>query len=168
MPYTLDDFETIYHATYPRLSRYAFSKTRVYSDAEDLLQDVYYAFYQHLQKTDETLKNPQAYLFTMMDHALAHYYEKLDHSASTLKEDSPIFETIPDELDMELSVLQKLSLDEIWTLIESLKEPDRSLLIGRFRFDYRYTELSELFNLPETTVKSKVYAAIEWIKQHIK
>lgn len=168
MLYTLDDFETIYHASYPRLSRYAFSKTRKVADAEDLLQDVYYDFYKFLQKTNEKLQNPQAYLFTMMDHALAHYYEKLEHSASTLQEDTPLFENIPDEIDIEVTVLDQLTLDEIWALIDKLKEPDRSILIGRFKFDYRYRELSELFKLPETTIKSKVYASIEWIKQQIK
>jgi len=166
MIYTEQDFENIYRATYPILSRFIFSKTRNESDGQDLLQEVYYAFYKHIQKATEKINNPQAYLIRMAENELSSYYTKKAKKDITLIDnDFDIFDSIPDDFELELDVLDKLSTELIWNEIEKIKEPDKSILIARFRFDMKYPEISTLFELPETTIKTKVYSSIEKIKK---
>lgn len=167
--YTEQDFEYIYHATYPILSRFIFSKTRNESDGQDILQEIYYAFYKHIQKITEKIDNPQAYLIKMAENELSNYYAKLSKKDITLMDkDFDIFDSIPDEFELEVNILDKTSTELIWKEIEKIKEPDKSILIARFRFDMKYPEISDLFNLPETTVKTKVYTAIEHLKKIFK
>lgn len=169
MMYTEQDFEYIYHATYPILSRFIFSKTRNESDGQDLLQEVYYAFYKHIQSITENIDNPQAYLIKMAENELSNYYAKLPKKDITLiDKDFDIFDSIPDDFELEVDILDKISTELIWKEIEKIKEPDKSILVARFRFDMKYPEISELFNLPETTVKTKVYTAIEHLKKIFK
>jgi RNA polymerase sigma-70 factor, ECF subfamily len=169
MIYNEVDFENIYRATYPVLSRFIFSKTRNEADGQDLLQEVYYAFYKHIQKITEKIDNPQAYLIKMAENELSSYYAKLSKKDITLiDKDFDIFDSIPDDFELEVDILNKISTDLIWKEIEKIKEPDKSILIARFRFDMKYPEISTLFELPETTVKTKVYSAIEHLKKIFK
>lgn len=169
MIYTEQDFEIIYHATLPILSRYIFSKTQNEADGQDLLQEVYYAFYKHMLKTTEKLESPQAYLIKMAENLLSNYYAKKSKRDILLTDDDfSIFESIPDDFELETDLLDRISIDLIWKEIEKIKEPDKSILVARFRFDMKYPEISELFDLPETTVKTKVYTAIEHLKKIFK
>ena len=166
MIYTEQDFEIIYHATFPILSRFIFSKTQNEADGQDLLQEVYYAFYKHLLKTTEKLESPQAYLIKMAENLLSNYYAKKTKKDILLADnDFSIFESIPDDFDLETDSLDRISVDLIWKEIEKIKEPDKSILVARFRFDMKYPEIAQLFNLPETTIKTKVYVAINNIKK---
>ena len=58
-----------------------------------------------------------------------------------------------------------LSTEMIWREIEQMDEPVLSILVARFRFDLDYPEIAELFAMPVTTIKSKVYKAISQLKQ---
>jgi len=165
MRYSEQDFETIYRATYPILSKYVFRKTSRLEDGQDLLQDLYYALYKHMMKVNEPIDNPQAYLIRMADNALSHYYRAKSKSDVTLRnDDEDGLEMIPDDFELELNVLDHVSLEQIWSEIEKIGEPDRSILIARYRFDMNYPEISDQFELPETTIKSKVYKALEKLK----
>ena len=103
----------------------------------------------------------------MAENQLSSYYTKLSKKDITLEDNEfDIFESIPDDFELELDVLDKISIDLIWKEIEKIKEPDKSILIARFRFDMKYPEISKIFDLPETTIKTKVYTAIESIKKY--
>lgn len=165
MRYTEKDFEIIYHATYPVLSKYVFRKTRRLEDGQDLLQDLYYALYKHMMKVEAPIENPQAYLIRMADNALFHYYKAKSISEVTLLDKDDGIDLIPDDFELESDVLDHVSVVRIWGEIEKIGEPDRSILIARYRFEMNYPEISKQFKLPETTVKSKVYKALETLKE---
>lgn len=166
MKRTEADFETIYHATYPVLSRFLFRKTRRFEDAQDLLQEIYFAFYRHYLNEESTIENPQAYLLRMAEHELGRYYQaKAQINIVDIdSEDNPI-EMFADDVDLDTEVLNHLSTEMIWQEIQRMDEPVLSILVARFRFDLDYPEIAELFAMPVTTIKSKVYKAISQLKQ---
>lgn len=157
-------FENIYHETFPVLSRFLFLKTNHYEDTQDLLQELYLSFYQHLQKSKEPIESPQAYLLKMAQNLLSRYY--LHKSKTNLNQDYTLdTELVPEDFELESVILDKLESESIWASIQSLKEPDRSLLIARFHFEMSYPELSRQFELPETTIKSKIYTALKHLQK---
>lgn len=161
MLYTESDFEDIYNATVTRLSKHVFFKVQNLEDAQDLVQDLYLELYKHLQRCTERLDNPQAYLIQMANHALTRYYQdKLRRPVTLMDETTDPFITIPDKNNLEAEVLEKVTSEALWKTINTLKEPEKSLMIGRFRFDMSYTQLSEALSMPETTIKSKVYKVL--------
>ena len=161
---TNERFETIYHATFTSLSKYLLMKTGHVQDAQDLVQDLYYDFYAYLVRTEVTIENPQAYLKTMANHLLARYYAEHDRVTTLKTESNDPFETLQDPLDLEISVLDKIEVEDIWTLVDSMEEPVKTFILLRFRFNMNYREISEGMNIPETTIKSALYKALKKIK----
>lgn len=162
--YTEKDFELIYHATFNSVSKYVFIKTGNFHDAQDIVQNIYYDFYIHLQKTTSKIDNPKAYLIQMANHELADFYKNKKLTLQTTIDQEDLLDRIPEDFDLELVIFDKMNLEKVWETIESIEEPDRSIMIGRFRFDMSYRELAKLYQMPETTVKSRVYKIIDHLK----
>jgi RNA polymerase sigma-70 factor, ECF subfamily len=166
MRYTEEDFETIYRATVTKLSKHVFFKVQNLQDAQDLIQDLYYEFYRHLMNCTEKIDNPQAYLIQMANNELTTYYQKKLRRPVTLIDDEiDLIESIPDDFDLETEVLNKITSEDLWVEINKLSELDKSLLVSRFKFDLSFIDIAQQFNLPETTVKSKVYKSLEVLKK---
>lgn len=166
MRYTEEDFENIYRATYPHVSKYVFFKVQSLQDAQDLVQNLYYSLYKHMQQCSEKIDNPQAYLIRMANNELSGYYkDKAQRPVTLIDDDFDLIEAIPANFELELDVLDKVVSDDLWLEIDRMPEMDRNLLIARFRFDLNYNEISKQFNLPETTIKSKVYRSLELLKK---
>jgi len=166
MRYTEEDFETIYRATVNHVSKHVFFKVQNLQDAQDLVQDLYFELYKHMQSCTERIEYPQAYLISMANHALSTYYQaKLRRPVTLIDDEIDLFESLPDTFELETEVLDKITAEELWAQINKYPELDRNLLIARFRFDMSYSEISKQYNLPETTIKSKVYKTLEDLKK---
>ena len=166
MIYTESDFEAIYEATVTRLSKYVFFKVQNIEDAQDLVQDLYFELYKHMQQCTSKIDHPQAYLIQMANHALTRYYQdKLRRPVTLIDDDINRFESISDEFVLEQEVLDAVTAEILWKSILALDEPDKSFMIARYRFDMSFVDLAKAFNLPETTIKSKVYKVLTELKK---
>jgi len=166
MRYTEEDFETIYRATATKLTKHVFFKVQNLQDAQDLIQEIYYELYRHMIHCTEKIENPQAYLLQMANNELTSYYhDKLRRPVTLIDDEIDLFESLPDDFDLETDVLNKVTADALWSEIDKLPEPDKSLLVARFKYEISFSDLSQQFHLPETTIKSKVYKALENLKK---
>jgi len=169
MKYTPDDFTAIYHATFPQISKFVHFKVADLEDAQELVQNVYLDFYKYICKNDKMLDNVSAYLMSMAKNELTRYYKTRSETPVVLdEEDNPIFEQIPDDQDLELEVLNSLSTQEIWAVIETMPALDKQILIAHYRFDLPFSEIARSLNMPGSTIRSRHQAAIETIKSKIK
>ena len=166
MRYTEEDFESIYRATVTQVSKHVFFKVQNLQDAQDLVQDVYYSFYRHLQQCQDKIDNPKAYLIQMANNELTSYYhDKLRRPVTLIDDEIDLIESVPDHFELETEVLDKITSEALWEEIDKLPLLDKNLLIARFRFEMSYLEISAQYKLPESTIKSKVYSALEKIKK---
>ncbi len=165
MRYTEEDFETIYRATVNQVSKHVFFKVQNLQDAQDLVQDLYFDLYKHMQSCTEKIDHPQSYIMSMANHALTSYYQaKLRRPVTLIDDEIDLFESLPDSYELETEVLDKITAEELWAEINKLPDLDRNLLVARFRFEMNYSEIAAQVHLPETTIKSKVYKALEDLK----
>jgi RNA polymerase sigma-70 factor (ECF subfamily) len=166
MIYTEEDFETIYRATITQVSKHVFFRVQNLEDAQDLVQDLYYALYRHMQKCHDKIENPQAYLIQMANNELTSYYHaKLHRPVTLINDELNLIESIPDDFELETQVLNKVTSQALWDEINKLPEPDKTLLIARYRYEMSFIDISMKINLPESTIKSKVYNALEALKK---
>lgn len=166
MIYTESDFEAIYQATVSRLSKHVFFKVQNLEDAQDLVQDLYFDLYKHMQQCTSRIDHPQAYLIQMANNALTRYYQdKLRRPVTLIDDEIDWFEAIADETKLEEEVLDAITSETLWKTILALGEPEKSFMIARYRFDMSFVDLAKEFNLPETTIKSKVYKVLENLKK---
>ena len=150
----IEDFETIYHANYEIISKHVLFKLVNISDAQDIVSDVFYDFYKHWIKSETVIEHPSAYLKTIANHHIAEYY-KQHHLEDTLKyNEDYVFSSIEDPLNLESSILDASTVDTIFNEINQLGEPDKTILVARFRFDLTFREIAEKLNMKESTIKS--------------
>lgn len=169
MKYTPDDFDAIYHATFPQVSKFVHFKVADLDDAQEIVQNVYLDFYRYICKNDKQLDNVSAYLVSMAKNELTRYYKTRSETPVVLDdEDNMMLDQIPDDQDLELEVLNSLSTQEIWDIIETMTNLDKQILIAHYRFDLPFSEIARSMNMPGSTIRSRHQAAIETIKSRIK
>ena len=169
MKYTPDDFDAIYHATFPQVSKFVHFKVADLEDAQEIVQNVYLDFYRYICKNDKQLDNVSAYLVSMAKNELTRYYKTRSETPVVLEdEDNLMLQQIPDDQDLELEVLNSLSTQEIWDIIETMPKLDKQILIAHYHFDLPFSEIARSLSMPGSTIRSRHQAAIETIKSRIK
>ena len=103
----------------------------------------------------------------MANNKLSNYYKNKTFETTLLNEDH-LLETIEDEFDLEFDVLDRITLDEIWKEIQSYSNLDQHILIDYYRFGLNFREISERYNIPESTIKSRCQKMIKELKDKFK
>jgi len=169
MKYSPEDFTTIYHATLAHVSKFVHFKVNDFEDAQELVQNVYLDFYKYICRNDKNIDNVSAYLISMAKNELTRYYKTKSETPKIITdEDNMMLEQIPDDQDLEVEVINDLSSQEIWAIIESMPALDKQILIAHYRFDLPFSEIARSLNMPGSTVRSRHHTAIETIKSKIK
>jgi len=169
MRITSKDFDTIYHATFQQVSKYIHFKVADLNDAQELVQNIYLDFYKYICCGDKDLDNASAYLMSMAKNELTHYYKTRSETPVILEDEyNTMLEQIPDDQDLEIEVINNLSTQEIWAVIETMTPLDKQILIAHYRFDLPFSEIARSLKMPGSTIRSRHQAAIETIKGRIK
>ncbi len=152
----IQEFESIYHASFEIVSKHVLFKIHNVSDAQDIVQDVFYDFYKHWLNSETQIEKPGAYLKTIANHAIADYYKKHSLEDTLIYDDDNTFNNIVDHQDLEQEVLDQVTIDALFNEIDKLKEPDKTIMVLRFRFGLSFKEIAEKIQKPESTIKSMV------------
>lgn len=159
-------FESIYRATFTTLSKYVYFKVAQASDAEDIIQTIYIDFFNYIVKKNKDVDNVQAYLMQMANNELSKYYKKRNELPITFDEEKLILlENIPDDVDIELDILNSIESDTIFNLVKKLSILDQKILGAHFRYDMTFKEIAHTLNLTENTIKTRYYRALKELKE---
>lgn len=163
-----DEFEDLYRDTFPSVSKFIFFKIPNKHDVDDLVQSVYTDFYRVLVEKKQRPDNIMAYLMTMAKSEIAHYYRNRDAFGLQVdtKEHDP-FEQIPDDHDEALAVIERSTVDVIYTQIGKLPDVDQKILVGHFKYFMTFAELAKQLDLSENTVKTRYYRAIALLRDRL-
>lgn len=169
MKYSADDFNNIYHATFPQVSKFVHFKVGNLEDAQEIVQNVYLDFYRYIFSSDKAIENISAYLISMAKNELAHYYKTKSEIPVVFNEaNNQMLEQIPDDQDVEIEVINHLSSEEIWNIIDTMPQLDKQILIAHYRFDLSFSEIARSMNIPGSTIRSRHQTALQTIKSRIK
>lgn len=162
-----EEFETIYNATFETLSKHVYFKVAKLEDAQDIVQEIYIDFYKYISSKGKKVDNIQAYLIQIANNKLSHYYKDKTFETTLIK-DEYLLESIEDENDLEFNVLERSTLDEIWNEVKTLSDLDQHILIDYYRFGLNFREISERYQIPESTIKSRCQNAIRQLRDKFK
>lgn len=163
-----EDFDAIYHATFQQVSKFVHFKVADLEDAQEIVQNVYLDFYRYICKNDKQVDNISAYLISMAKNELTRYYKTRSETPLVLdEENNTMLEQIPDDQDLELEVLNSLSTQEIWAIIETMPNLDKQILVAHYRFGLPFSEIARSLDMPGSTIRSRHGAAIEFIKSKV-
>jgi RNA polymerase sigma factor (sigma-70 family) len=149
------------------LSKHVYFKVAKLEDAQDIVQEIYIDFYKYISSKGKKVDNVQAYLIQIANNKLSLYYKDKTFETTLIK-DEYLLESIEDENDLEFNVLERSTLDEIWNEVKTLSDLDQHILIDYYRFGLNFREISERYQIPESTIKSRCQNAIRQLRDKFK
>ncbi len=162
-PQRIEYFEKIYRETFKRLSQYVFFKAPTVHDAEDIVAAVYSDFYQYIVLQNKRPLAVTAYLIRMANHELSRFYRDRDRLPSLSIEDESLglSNTLPDNEDALMTVLDQFEQEDLWKAVMQLSLPEQQVLLAKIRFDLNFRQIAAKYNQGESAVKLRYYRALK-------
>ena len=129
-------------------------------DARDVTQTVFLKVYENLDHYD-----PKYRFFSWI------YRITLNESVNFLKKSSRLEPLENETASQTQGPEQQASSDEISEGVQAalmtIKPEQRSIVVMKHFLGCSYTEISEILDVPEKTVKSRLYTARQLLKEHM-
>ncbi len=125
-------------------------------DAEELTQDVFLKIYYNLN-TYNSSKNFLAWALKLTKNLCIDFYRKRRKENNFKTGFSEFLFKIPSKENIEEKILNKEKYLKILELLNELPEEQAFMILLKDLFDFSYEDLQEIFNLPEGTIKSKLF-----------
>lgn len=135
-----------------RIFSYVYRMVRNYHDAEDITFDTFIKCFKNLEKFDIS-KRFTTWLFTIAHNTTLDFFRKNKQEYEYFDETH----AAPDDLVEEFE--RKKKLERIEQGIAQLPPIDRELVILFHREEHTYEEISEILDLPVTTIKTRLHRA---------
>lgn len=138
-----------------RFYRIAYSYVKNEQEALDIVSEAAYKGLVHIRD----LREPD-YFRTWMTRIVIN--TALDmikkNSRQVAFEDYMLEEEAPEPLEREIKF-------DLYTALDALGAEDKTLVVLKYFEGYSFKDISDLLEIPESTVKSKVYRCLEWMRK---
>ncbi|MBN2621194.1 RNA polymerase sigma factor [candidate division WOR-3 bacterium] len=135
-----------------RIFSYIYRMVRNYHDAEDITFDTFIKCFKNLSRFD-TSKRFTTWLFTIAHNTTLDFFRKNKQEYEYFDETH----AAPDNLVEEFE--KKRKREKIDQCLAQLPLIDRELVILFHREEHTYEEISEILDLPITTIKTRLHRA---------
>ena len=139
-----------------RVFNYLLRLVRHREDALDLSQDVFLKAYQSLRKLDDPLKFP-GWLFRIA-HNEAYSLLRKNRPEGELAVEPSTDESSARMFPMELNLAVQAALSR-------LSADQREAILLKVYQGFKFEEMAEILDCPVSTIKSRVYTALDLLKQ---
>jgi RNA polymerase sigma-70 factor (ECF subfamily) len=150
---------------------YCLRQTRQRHDAMDLLQDVFLAVYRHLPSYRGSGEFPAWMMRIAVNKTMDHWRQRqrspqcdTDETAELAMLDSPA----PGEHEPERMLERHYDNQRIHSLMQELPDEQRLVVELKFFQHYTFDQIGQLTGTSVNTVKSRLYASLEKLKDQLK
>lgn len=147
----LEIIEEVYNEHYLYLRRLLIGLTKSDEIADDIIQEL---FAKILITPTRILKvnYMKSWLVKSAKNTLIDYYRK--KRPELLGDESIIESLLIDNFTPEVNVIV---INELETILNEFSASDKAIILAKEHYGYNYQEISELFNIPIATLKSRVF-----------
>lgn len=143
--------EEIYNEHYAYLRNFLIGLTKSDVIADDIIQDFFTKILVSPSVVTE-VNYMRSWLITGVKNTLLDYYKK---KKPELLQDENIIETLlVDNFTPEVSATIN---NELETILAKLSSTEKAIIIAKEYYGYDYNEISDLLNIPVSTIKSIVF-----------
>jgi RNA polymerase sigma-70 factor, ECF subfamily len=157
--------DKIYHLAYRMLNNK--------HEAEDAVQETFLRVYTNLHRYDENQKF-STWIFRIGTNHCIDRLRKRKHTAYSLDAEMPenegndFYSMLPSsEETPENQIIISETQQQIHKAIESLPEKYKSVVILKYLHDMSLQEISEVLDMPVTTVKTRVHRGREFLRKKL-
>ncbi len=148
------------------LKNFAWSLTRNYEDAMDLVQETMLKAIRYRQKFEENT-NLRAWLFTIMKNTFINSYRKNTKKRALISQGDDIAMQRAFSQNSHNQSESRINAKEIIGCIKNLHD-DYKIPFTRYYNGYKYEEIAQHMNLPLGTVKSRIFVARKMLMERLK
>lgn len=138
--------------------------TRNPHDAQDLVQESFIKVYEQLEKYKGT-GSFSSWLYRV---AINHCMDEFRKKRHPIKQSEIDEETVVNDNHPEVIFLKKEKGRQLERLIETLPEDERLIILLRYMNELSYDEISELMDIPLSTVRNKLHRAKRKMRNTVK
>lgn len=173
----VDAFEALVHRHQKRMFNIAYRMLGDYEEAANMVQDAFLAAYRSL-KSFKGKSQFSTWLYSILiNHCknrlkqvrVQRLHEAFSLNEAILSQEGQIQSDPPSNDPSALEHLERKDIQEkVQGCISRLDSPFQEVLILRDIQGFSYEEISEMLNLPEGTIKSRLFRAREALKDCLK
>ncbi|QED46635.1 RNA polymerase sigma factor [Cytobacillus dafuensis] len=152
---------------YREIYHYVYKQTLDQEQSLDLTQEIFINMLQGLNQFEGQRASFRTWLYKISTYKIVDYFRSKHYKIRNLSEDLADIAISGDE-DFTEMLLQK---DEIGTVMEAVNELETSLQqIFRLKLfaDYTFQEIAATLQIPESTVKTKYYRSLRFVRKEVK
>lgn len=163
---TTDTFQARILGLQRNLLNFAYSLTMNRDDARDLLQDTTLKALDSRDKYVDNI-NIKGWLFTIMRNIFINNYRRRSRAATYVDTSDDLYLlNLPQESGIE-NPEEAYSAKEITDMMHCMNE-DLRTPFSLFIAGYKYAEIADEMSLPIGTVKSRIFLARRYLKEHLR
>lgn len=158
---SLSTFESLYRQFRPALSNFAKNIVNNYSDADEIVNDVFLAIWDKRDQLELTtgLKN---YLFTSVKNRCLNHIKKAKLAFSDMPDELPVASNDPGILErMQAAETNK----KVQVLIDALPTKCKQVFLLSRVHELSYKEISDLLEISPKTVENQIGIALKFLKE---
>ncbi len=135
-----------------RIFSYIFRLVQNYHDAEDLTFDTFIKCFNSLN-TYQQNRSFKSWLFTIAHNTTMDFFRKNRHTFEYLDEIHAVHDSFIEDYE------KQRKFEKIDAALTQLSPQDREIVVLFHHEEYSYEEISNLLNLPVTTIKTRLHRA---------
>jgi RNA polymerase sigma-70 factor (ECF subfamily) len=147
-----DAYQKILNLYKGRIFSYVLRMVRNYHDAEDITFDTFIKCFKALNSFDKS-KKFSTWLFTIAHNTTLDFFRKNKQTYEYFDEQHGVSDDLPEKME------QKRKMEKIEKALAKMPPLERELIILFHKEEYSYKEISEILDLPITTIKTRLYRA---------
>lgn len=147
------NIEEVIEANLDALVRFAYFRTGNRADAEDIVYEAVLRLLENSYRVNDT----KCYLFHIVYNLCQDKFRKKHISTIPLETVD-----IPDDTENRID---REEIDRINRLLDGLKPDEAEIVRIKVYDELSFVEISQILNLPQSTVKSRFYSAIRKMRQ---
>lgn len=133
----------------------------------DLTQEIFISVLKSINYFDSHKASFRTWLYRLASNRLVDYYRSKHYKYRQLSEsiDGHDFE---DEEDMTVSLEYKEDVEQITSIVNQLEGSSQQIVRLKLFAEYTLQEIAAIVQVPQSTVKTRYYAALKRIKKEMK
>lgn len=135
-------------------------------DVEDTLQDVFISAYKNLNAFDQNLKF-SSWIYRIAHNKVISHFRKITARPKTMtyEGDSQLLNVLASDLDIARDLERKYTGEEVKSILETLDEKYKEVLVLKFLEEKDYKEISDILEKPMGTVATLINRAKKQFKE---
>lgn len=152
---------------YKEMYGFVYKQTQDEQLSLDLTQEIFISVLKSIANYDDKRASFRTWLYKLATNRLVDYYRSRSYKYAQRVESIEEYE-FEDHHDLTVSLEYKEDFEKVTSLVNQLDAVSQHIVRLKLFGEYTFQEIASTENIPESTVKTKYYAALKQIRKEMR